>query len=156
MADRVEIKVDEISLEKTLANLEKIKIRAEHPREIFERARVMLGTAFADNFAQAGLPSGGWAPLDARYAAWKSVHYPGAPMLVQDGQLLSDLTTLRNTASRILDTEAEFGTAIEYAKFHQYGTSKMAKRKVIFEPPLFAEALAQQLSEYVTDGTIPG
>lgn len=155
MADRVEIKVDEISLNKTLENLEVIKQRAEHPRVIFEKARVLLAGAFADNFAQAGLPSGGWAPLTPRYAAWKSVHYPGAPLMVQDGKLLSDLSTLRNTATRILDSEAEFGTSVEYAKFHQYGTTKMPKRKLVFEPPLFAQLMGQDLAEYVVDGIIP-
>lgn len=156
MADRVEIEVDELSLNRTLENLEKIKLRAEHPRAIFEHARVLLSTAFADNFAQAGLPSGGWAPLSPRYAAWKSVHYPGAPMMVQDGKLLASLTSLRNSASRIGDSEAEFGTNVEYAKFQQYGTTKMPKRKLVFEPPLFAQLMGQDLAEYVVDGRIPG
>ena len=70
--------------------------------------------------------------------------------------LLGSLTNLRNSASRIGDSDAEFGTNVEFAKFHQYGTTKMAKRKLVFEPPLFAEAVAQDLSRYVVDGIVPG
>ena len=156
MADRVEINVNERELNQAIFNLEKIQQRAEHPRAIFNHARILLQTAYADNFAQAGLPSGGWAPLDAKYAAWKMVHFPGAPIMVQDGSLLASLTNPRNSASRIGDSEAEFGTNVEFAKFHQYGTTKMAKRKLVFEPPLFAETMAQDLSRYVVDGIVPG
>ena len=155
MADRVEIKVDERTLEETLLHLQQRKERAEHPRVIFEHARTLLATAYADNFAQAGLPSGGWAPLTPKYAAWKAVHFPGAPPMIQDGRLFRALSTLRGPDSVIGDSEATFGTSIEYAKFHQYGTSKMAKRKLVFEPPLFAEALAKDLGKYVVDGIIP-
>jgi phage gpG-like protein len=64
------------------------------------------------------------------------------------------LTNLRNSASRIGDSEAEFGTNVEFAKFHQYGTTNLAARKLVFEPPLFAKRLAQIAANYQAHGKV--
>jgi len=41
---------------------------------------------------------------------------------------------LRGNPNEIHAKRAVFGTDIEWAKFHQMGTSKMPKRQIIFEP----------------------
>jgi len=46
------------------------------------------------------------------------------------------------------------GTKVEYAKFHQYGTTKMPKRKIIFEPAGFAEKYANDAADWVVDGQV--
>jgi hypothetical protein len=48
--------------------------------------------------------------------------------------------------------EATFGTKVEYAKFHQYGTTKMPKRKVVYEPLGFASRLGEVAATYVCHG----
>jgi phage gpG-like protein len=50
--------------------------------------------------------------------------------------------------------KATFGTDVEYAKFHQYGTTNMAKRQIIFEPTGFGERLAIIAADYVSDGRV--
>jgi len=37
---------------------------------------------------------------------------------------------------------------------HQYGTSKMPKRQIIYEPNQFAERLAILAADYVSDGRV--
>jgi phage gpG-like protein len=47
---------------------------------------------------------------------------------------------------------ATFGTNVEYAKFHQYGTTKMAKRKIVFTPREFPRELGINMVKYMVLG----
>lgn len=104
------------------------------------------------NFTANGLPSGGWDPLDPEYSMWKKTQYPGAPKMIATGKLFRSLTNFGGPASRIYMTKATFGTTVEYAKFHQYGTTKMPKRRIIYEPRQFAQELAEQTGEHIVYG----
>jgi len=115
-------------------DLDDIENKAENFAPVFERIREDLKEHWASNFTKNGLPVGGWAPLDAGYASWKSVHFPGATPMVQTGQLFKSLSELRGTPNDIGRHQARFGTNIEHAKFHQMGTSKMPKRQLVYEP----------------------
>lgn len=128
--------------------------RTKDFRTVFEWARIDLQRANAENFNTSGLPVGGWSPLKPRYAAWKAIHFPGAPIMVQDGKLFKSLTDLRGSPNKIRRMEAEFGTKVDYAKFHQYGTTKMPKRQIVFEPVGFAYELAKRSAKYVVDGVL--
>lgn len=128
--------------------------RSDKFQPVFVWAQAFLRAAFAANFAASGLPSGGWAPLDAEYGSWKSVRFPGAPPLVRTGKLFNSLTTTANTATSIKGSSAEFGTTVEYAKFHQRGTSKMPKRQIVFEPPLFAGEMGRRIGRFMVDGKV--
>lgn len=74
--------------------------------------------------------------------------------MVISKKLFNSLRNLNGPANRINDTTAEFGTDVEYAKFHQYGTNKMPKRQLVYEPAGFASQLALITGKYVVDGTI--
>jgi phage gpG-like protein len=50
--------------------------------------------------------------------------------------------------------EAVIGTNLRYAKFHQYGTTKMPKRQIVFEPKGFADELGQRALRWISKGTI--
>ena len=119
---------------------------------VFERIRDDLERSWAGNFTSQGLPVGGWAPLDAEYASWKSVHYPGAPPMVQTGKLFNSLSNLRGNANEIHPMRAVFGTDIEWAKFHQTGTNKMAKRLIVFEPHEAHIRWGDWAAEYMAEG----
>jgi phage gpG-like protein len=47
---------------------------------------------------------------------------------------------------------ATFGTNVEYAKFHQYGTTKMPARKIVFTPREFPRELGINMVKYITMG----
>ena len=150
----VSVDVDVKGTKDTIAYLQGMKIRMDDHRVPFAGAREILSAANAENFASNGLPTGGWAPLDAEYAAWKSVNFPGATSLVQDGQLFRSLVALSGGVNFIGKTTAEFGTNVKYAKFHQYGTSKMPKREIVFEPAGFSQLLAERVAKWTADGLI--
>lgn len=88
-----------------------------------------VSTMNAANFTASGLPVGGWAPYDAEYAA---VAGP-KPDLVRTGMLSFSLTS-GLLVENVRGDSVEFGTRVEYAKFHQYGTTRMPARKIVFEP----------------------
>ena len=154
---RIKIEV-EVEADDVLELLENMKDRAGDMRPVFRWAKGQLELANAANFMANGLPSGKpWAPLDKDYGTWKSARFPGRGTMVQTGNLFRSLINMNDSAVNVIEKDtATFGTNVEYAKFHQYGTTKMAKRKLVFEPPLFAEAVAQDLSRYVVDGIVPG
>ena len=83
----------------------------------------------AANFGLGGLPVGGWAPYDAEYAAIAGPK----PDLVMTGMLSFSLTS-GLLVEDVRGDRVEFGTRVEHAKFHQYGTTKMPARKIVFEP----------------------
>ena len=73
------IKVD---AKKAIARMVAMKKRANDMRPVFWRTRQWLRFANESNFRQAGLPSGGWSPLDPQYAAWKRVAQPNDGIMV--------------------------------------------------------------------------
>ena len=126
--------------------------RARDFRPVFEKIRDDLEELWSNNFLTNGLPSGGWAPLDPGYASWKSTHFPGMPPMIRTGRLFSSLGNLRGAPNEIDRTKATFGTNVKYAKFHQYGTTRMPKREIIFTPDVMRKKWADYARDYVRDG----
>ena len=145
------IKVD---AKKAIARMVVMKKRANDMRPVFWRTKQWLRSANEENFRQGGLPSGGWSPLDPQYAAWKKIHEPGAGTMFRSGRLFKSLSALSGPPNRVDLMDATFGTSFEYAKFHQYGTTKMAKRKVVYEPMGFAKKAGEVAAVYVCHGNI--
>ena len=141
-----------VDAKKAIARLVLMKKRANDMRPVLWRAKQWLRFANEENFRQAGLPSGGWSPLDPQYAAWKNMRQPGAGTMIRTGRLFRSLTSLDAPPNKIDVMEATFGTKIEYAKFHQYGTTKMPKRKVVYEPLGFASRFGEVAATYVCHG----
>jgi len=122
---------------------EKMLGRLLHFGPVFEVGRVALEAANAENFASHGMRVGGWAPLSPRTAAWKAENgFPPAP-LVRTGRLLESLSSLRGSPNDVSAHQATFGTNVPYAKFHQYGTTRMPRRQIVFEPVEFGSIMAR-------------
>ena len=76
--------------------------------------------------------SGGWAALNPRYAAYKAARYGVKPILQRTGELKASLT--ENTGKSVREMrplEFQYGTRVPYAGFHQSGTNRMPRRKLI-------------------------
>lgn len=121
---------------------------------VLVKAKQEIRAANASNFATNGLPVGGWSPLQPQYAAWKMARFPGAPPLVRTGRLFASLTGATDSYETMTNTSMSIGTTVEYAKFHQYGTTRMPKRKIVFEPPLFAKKLGADSLSWIANGEI--
>lgn len=128
--------------------LQDVRDRIEDLRPVFRRAKEDLSDIYTKHFLSNG--NGKWAPLDAEYGAWKSVHFPGATTLIRSGGLFKSIETF--SVSEINRQSARFGTDAPVAKFHQYGTWSMPKREIIFEPPMFAKKLAKDAEHYIAEG----
>lgn len=139
-----------------------MKDRASSYKRIFEIARANLESLNAVHFATSGAAptgkavygdgaggsigrAGPWKP----YGSWSA--RAGQPVTMRrTGKLIESLTNLRGAPNDIGRSSATFGTNVEYAMFHQYGTSKMPKRPVVFEPTGFAKEMAEITGYYLT------
>ena len=144
MKVRVRIECD---AKDALFRLEKMSLRSQQFRPLFWYARQELAKANASNFGAGGLPTG-------RKWEARSKPYPW-PLMRRTGTLMGSLTSLFGPPNEVEDTHAVFGTEVEYAKFHQYGTTKMPARKIVFEPRGFASDLASKAAAYVANGVTP-
>ncbi len=132
--DRMELEITaEFNPDDLEDELDDIKNRSRNFTPLFSRIEEDLRWHWAGNFTSNGLPVGGWAPLDPEYAAWKATHFPGSTM-IRSGKLFKSLSEHHGSVNDIGRHEARFGTKIEYAKFHQMGTTKMPKRQLVYEP----------------------
>lgn len=155
MSISVDIDVRVTGLVKTQAHLDGIARRAQDFTPVFLWAQDELRRANAKNFSSNGLPVGGWAPLSPPYAAWKAAHGGGPPMQ-RTGRLFRSLVSLSGPPNTITPMWARFGTEVDYAGFHQYGTRKMPKREVVYEPFGFAADLADRARDHLVHGAIGG
>jgi phage gpG-like protein len=141
-------------VKKAVSRLTAMQARAQVFTPVLLKAKKEIQLANASNFATNGLPVGGWSPLSPAYAAWKMARFPGAPPMVQTGRLFASLTGATASFETMTNTSISIGTSVEYAKFHQYGTTKMPKRKIVFEPPLFAKKLGADSLNWISNGEI--
>jgi phage gpG-like protein len=118
-------------------------------RPIFNDIRSDLEEAWSKNFDTEGGHYGGWNPLSPKYALWRGS--PG-PILIRTERLFNSVRSLHGAPNDIKDDEAFFGTNVEYAKFHQYGTTKMPKRPIIFEPHHASKKWGGWAAKYIADG----
>jgi phage gpG-like protein len=143
----VDIDID-VDIKEALLRLNTMKLRSKNFTPLFMYAKKMLELANAENFTTGGLPVGGWAPRS------DSKSYTHPPLVGPSGKLMRSLTSLFGPPNVITPRSATFGTNVEYAKFHQYGTTKMPARKIIFEPRGFGEDLSRKAANYVANGLI--
>lgn len=124
----------------TLRDLDKMFVRSQSFRPVFEWARQELGRQNAKNFTSQGLPVGGWAPAEPP-DQWDTMRDTGA--------LFNSLSTLTGPPNDIRDRSATFGTSIDYAGYHQSGTRDMPQREIVFEPRGFARDLGDKIGDWI-------
>lgn len=100
--------------------------------------------------SQGGTGSGGWAPLSIATLKGK-----------KDQRILHDTLDLRNSLTRrsdsnlkliITDSFMVFGSKLEYAKYHQLGTSKMPQRRPVELTGTERTALTKILQRFIISG----
>ena len=148
----VVIKLKAVGLDDMKDDLKNIRKRMDDLRPVWPKVNASLKKYLIENFTAQGLPSGGWKPLEAEYGSWKSARFPGAPLLVQSGALFAKVVKGPDLDGGKRGATFSFGG--EIAKFHQYGTTKMAKREIIFSPELWEKDVAKMVEDYIIDGII--
>ena len=98
-----------------------------------------------------GPRAGRFEPLSEMYRQWKEDRYPGKPILQRTGAMFEGLTESSSPfATRRYDSSSfDFGTSgLDYASYHQTGTSRMPAR-----PPFdFTDQLQTDLVRAGRDG----
>jgi phage gpG-like protein len=108
----------------------------EHAKDLSEPFREIVKDFYKVEKKQfeseGGYGSGGWQPLSPRYAAWKAKKHPGRPLMVVSG-LLKESLLGENPYSieNVTPKSMEVGTVVNFAIYHQKGTSKMPARQLI-------------------------
>lgn len=148
----VRIKIKIYGLDEIKDNLKNIDKRMKDLRPVWPKANNSLKGYLVANFTAQGLPSGGWAPLDAEYGSWKIRNFPGMPMLVKEGGLFSRIAQGPDLDGNKRNATFSFGGQI--AKFHQYGTTHMPARQIIFTPERWVKDVAEMITEYIVEGKI--
>lgn len=152
MARAVRMSV-ECDNDQAMRRLRTMALRAKNFTPLFMYAKQQLRLANLANFSTGGLPTGGWKPRDAEEDyRWPILDRTGHAR--GGGKLKRSLTSLTGAPNVITPSWAEFGTDVEYAKYHQYGTRFMPARKVVFDPRGFSQDLAEKAASYVSRGVI--
>ena len=141
-----------IDIDETMDNLKDLEKRSRNFSPVWRWAKKSLERSFSENFRAGGSLVGGWDPLDAGYSSWKTENFPGRGKLRISGKLFRSIRNLDGGVNKIEKLSATFGTDVEYAKFHQYGTNKMPARKIVFEPAGFKRELNEKMVDYVVNG----
>jgi len=124
-------------------------------RPVFRWAFKELQALHRTNFELEGALDGRpWAPLDPQYASWKLENYGAKGILVRTGDLRDSLVfdNARGAVREIRRQSATFGTEIEYAKFHERGTTKMPRRSPILDNRFLTEVMSQKIANYIVEG----
>lgn len=126
---------------------------ANFGKHVFPELVPVLEAAVGRQFDAEGTgpAAGAWAQLQPAYAAWKEGRYPGQPILVATGALREALTNDANAHALrdYTDANFNFGTqGLDYASFHQTGTSRMPPR-----PPFdFGPDVEREMARAAADG----
>lgn len=138
------------------------EILAEHLRIMGKRARSMRvpltkfgarvrrhnRAQFRTRGAAGGTP---WAPLSPKYAAYKLSRVGPKPIMRFTDDLWKSLTRNPMGVQDIGKMTAEFGTDVDYAEFHQRGTSKMPARPIVTRTEALDNELRRLVSDHITE-----
>jgi phage gpG-like protein len=151
-AERTVIVSVDIDIKEAKKKFENMNDRSRDFTPVWRWAKRSLERSFSANFRSGGGLVGGWDPLDKGYASWKRENFPGNPKLRITGRLFRSIRHLDGGVNKINKLDATFGTDVEYAKFHQYGTTKMPARRIVFVPDQFRDELGDKMRNYVING----
>ncbi len=140
--------------EQVARGLDAISWRVQDVRPALEA----MGDRFAElntrQFESEGSAStGGWPALSPKYGAWKAEHYPGAPIMVRDGDLKESLTRRPFGVDEIDMTTAVFESGVEYGIFHQQGAGHLPQRRLVDLPEAERRAWVKIAQQYLMEGT---
>lgn len=111
---------------------------AQDARPAFSKIAVLLGAAWNEQFATEGAFGGErWAPLAESTLRSKP---GGLPILVRTGRLKGSAHT-----KRLLPQMLEWGSDVEYGRFHMTGTSRMPARPPIKLPERIKRAATREI-----------
>lgn len=143
---------------KLLDALDELELTFRDFRPLFREAAKLFYEFEKQAFETEGESSaaGDWEELSPLHELIKQQAFPGKTILRRTDALFRSLTqpNARGSIRRVTDTELLIGTGIDYALYHQTGTSRMPERPVIAltdeQQRQMATFLRRGLAEFVT------
>lgn len=131
--------------------LQNVEGRLEDFRPLGEQLEPVIYGRFGRWLSAEG--EGTWQPLSPGYAAWKAKKYPGRRIMVQTGALAESLTDRNGQFSvrRVDRRGGEWGTRVPYAQFHDKGTKRAPKRRIIIITTAFRKDIVDVMRDYGRD-----
>jgi len=122
-------------------------------RPVWEVLAERFAKAEARQFASQGTYGGNkWRALSPGYAAWKSHHYPGKPILELTGALKRDLTQRPFGVEVLEPGSMAVGTDIEYAAYHQAGGEHLPRRRPVELPESERRTWIKLIQRFIITG----
>jgi len=122
-------------------------------RPVWEVLAQRFARAESRQFASEGAyGSGGWPALSPDYAAWKSHHYPGKPILERTGALKRDLTQRPFGVEVLEPGSMAVGTDISYAAYHQAGGGRLPRRRPVELPESERRTWVNLIQRFIVTG----
>jgi phage gpG-like protein len=126
-------------------------------REVWPEIHMYFLRANVEHFESLGARGGTqWQPLSESYAKWKAKKYPGKPILVATERLKRSLSLAgQKGGDQVYEETAlslTMGTAVPYARYHQRGTARMARRPVLQPTQRDIDRMVSRLYRYVERG----
>jgi phage virion morphogenesis protein len=143
-----------VQLDSATALLAALGLRLDSSDELLAPALPVVAAAIERNFDEEGRPTR-WAPLSARYAAWKARRFgAGLRILERSGALRRSISTRLEGGALVAST------AVPYAAFHQFGTRFIPARPFLVLTESDNEEVAQAVADslgtaYRVPGTSP-
>lgn len=125
--------------------LEGIVQRLAQTETLLAGALPVVAAAIERNFDEEGRPVR-WAPLAARYAAYKARRFgSGLRILERSGGLRRSITTRLEAGALVASS------GVPYAAFHQFGTRRLPARPFLALTESDTEEVAQVVAESLQD-----
>lgn len=121
-------------------------------RPLWRDLNEYLSDRIEEQFNTEGGFSGGWAPLNPEYAAWKARRYPGAPILVATGKLKRSYRKGgRGHVFQSTRDKMRWGSSVPYGVFHQQGTQNMPARPILTFDAGDESAILLQANKFIAE-----
>jgi phage virion morphogenesis protein len=147
------IKVDGTKIRAAIIRNDNTISRLRNPIGLWPKVGSFIAMVERKQFATQGAYLGKpWKPLKPEYLQWKIKHGYSKRILVRTGAMRASLTSRPMEEERYKKYSATFGTNVDYAKYHQYGTRYMARRPMFTKNPLIKRGVKGIVKDYFLHG----
>jgi len=152
----VRLDLDIFGEEQISRELLRFSAHAGNAQPAFHKIAADMREQIAEQFAtEGGRGSGGWKPLaestlQAKLSAGLDPH-----ILQATHRLMHSLTgTGGDHIEKVTDDSLLFGSAVDYGRFHQKGTTRTPARRPVDFTSLDRRGFIRTLQRYIVDGTV--
>lgn len=150
---QVDVRFGDIDTPDIVKYFEELGLRMEDMQPVFDRyGEYIVEEHIPRQFQTQGTPNR-WAPLSPKYALWKSIHFPGMPLLQRTQRMKRGFRWEAKPRSLRIINRVTAGQSVRIPRwrFHQDGTSKMPARQMLQISQRDNDKLLELSTEYLEE-----